>query len=251
MVITDDNCLLELSHNRASNKEHVVLLMPKTNWENPGGTKGGLRWLTSQNPLHQNPSWLRDALTTRKDPECELLSHVWLFVTPWMVAPPHPPQALLSMEFSRQEYWSGWPCPSPRKDPESDQIWAKQDDWPETTWKLTSITIKPETESGGRAGLLCSCVLLVPWGILPNEIFCFVSTCVSLDNSFPSVRQEPTLRPWKGSLFLQQLSAVDEGYCLHLQYILGLRKVWVCHWSLQADCSPQDRIALVSNMMLQ
>ena len=31
-----------------------------------------------------------------------MLSHVWLFVTPWTVA--H--QAPLSMEFSRQEYWS-------------------------------------------------------------------------------------------------------------------------------------------------
>ena len=32
-----------------------------------------------------------------------VLSRVWLFATPWTVA--H--QALLSMEFSRQEYWSG------------------------------------------------------------------------------------------------------------------------------------------------
>ena len=31
-----------------------------------------------------------------------VLSHVWFFVAPWMVA--H--QAPLSMEFSRQEYWS-------------------------------------------------------------------------------------------------------------------------------------------------
>ena len=30
------------------------------------------------------------------------LSHVWLFLTPWTIA--H--QAPLSMEFSRQEYWS-------------------------------------------------------------------------------------------------------------------------------------------------
>ena len=37
------------------------------------------------------------------------LSRVRLFVTPWTVA--H--QALLSMEFSRQEYWSGLPFPSP------------------------------------------------------------------------------------------------------------------------------------------
>ena len=38
------------------------------------------------------------------------LSLVWLLVTPWTVA--H--QAALSMEFSRQEYWSGLPFPSPR-----------------------------------------------------------------------------------------------------------------------------------------
>ena len=37
------------------------------------------------------------------------LSHVWLFATPWAVA--H--QAPLSMEFCRQEYWSGWLFPSP------------------------------------------------------------------------------------------------------------------------------------------
>ena len=37
------------------------------------------------------------------------LSHVWLFVTSWTVAC----QAPLSMEFSRQEYWSGLPFPSP------------------------------------------------------------------------------------------------------------------------------------------
>ena len=36
-------------------------------------------------------------------------SHVWLFVTPWIVAY----QAPLSMEFSRQKYWSGLPFPSP------------------------------------------------------------------------------------------------------------------------------------------
>ena len=39
----------------------------------------------------------------------KLLSRVWLFVTSWTVA--H--QASQSMEFSRQEYWSGLPFPSP------------------------------------------------------------------------------------------------------------------------------------------
>ena len=39
----------------------------------------------------------------------KLLSRVQLFGTPWTV----PYQAPLSMEFSRQEYWSGLPFPSP------------------------------------------------------------------------------------------------------------------------------------------
>ena len=38
-----------------------------------------------------------------------VLSHIRLFVTPWTVA--H--QAPLSTEFSRQEYWSGLPFPTP------------------------------------------------------------------------------------------------------------------------------------------
>ena len=37
-----------------------------------------------------------------------MLSHVWLFATSWTVVN----QASLSMEFSRQEYWSGLPFPS-------------------------------------------------------------------------------------------------------------------------------------------
>ena len=39
----------------------------------------------------------------------KLLRHVWLFATPWSLAY----QAPLSMGFSRQEYWSGLPFPSP------------------------------------------------------------------------------------------------------------------------------------------
>ena len=43
-----------------------------------------------------------------------MLGHVRLFVTPWIVAL----QAPLSMGFSRQEYWSGLPCPSPEDLPD-------------------------------------------------------------------------------------------------------------------------------------
>ena len=41
--------------------------------------------------------------------EVKSLSHVRLFATPWTVAYQAPP----SMVFSRQEYWSGVPFPSP------------------------------------------------------------------------------------------------------------------------------------------
>ena len=36
-------------------------------------------------------------------------SHIQLFVTPWTIAL----QAPLSIRLSRQEYWSGLPCPPP------------------------------------------------------------------------------------------------------------------------------------------
>ena len=39
----------------------------------------------------------------------QLLSHIWLFVTPWELVL----QAPLSVVLSRQEYWSGLPFPSP------------------------------------------------------------------------------------------------------------------------------------------
>ena len=46
--------------------------------------------------------------------EVKSLSHVRLFATPWTVAY----HALLSMGFSRQEYWSGLPFPSPEDLPD-------------------------------------------------------------------------------------------------------------------------------------
>ena len=48
-------------------------------------------------------------MSTMKWSEVRSLSRVWLFATPWIVAY----QAPLSMGFSRQEYWSGLPFPSP------------------------------------------------------------------------------------------------------------------------------------------
>ena len=44
-----------------------------------------------------------------------MLSHVRLFATPWTVAC----QAPLSMEFPRQEYWTGLPFPPPENVPKA------------------------------------------------------------------------------------------------------------------------------------
>ena len=49
-----------------------------------------------------------------------LFSHVPHFATPVTVAP----QALLSLEFSRQEYWSGLPSPSPGNLPDPEFVLA-------------------------------------------------------------------------------------------------------------------------------
>ena len=47
--------------------------------------------------------------TQKKSEKVKVLSCAWLFATPWTVAYQAPP----SMVFSRQEYWSGLPFPSP------------------------------------------------------------------------------------------------------------------------------------------
>ena len=94
--------------------------------------------------------------------------------------------------------WPNKACTT-RKDSESG--WLAKDN-PETN----PITIKPET-----AWQSCSPGFpyrtALPWVPFPNNISCFVNTCVSSDNSVLSVRQEPSFGPWKGSPFLQQLQS--------------------------------------------
>ena len=94
-----------------------------------------------------------------------------------------------------------------RKDSESE--WLAKDNL-----DTDPITINPETASHrGRAVLLGS-LLLSAWAPFPNKTSCFVSTCVSSDNSFLSVRQELIFGPWKGSPFLQQEEMVDHPLAL-------------------------------------
>ena len=63
--------------------------------------------LRSPNLQKGDRSWISSSIAIA------VLSHVQLFVAPWTIA--H--QVLLSLEFSRQEYRSGLPFPTPREFP--------------------------------------------------------------------------------------------------------------------------------------
>ena len=86
------------------------------------------------------------------------LSHVQLFATPWTVAYQAPP----SMRFSRQEYWSGLPLPSPG-------------DLPDPGIKPRSPALQADalrSEPPGQSKVkLLSCVRLfaTPWTIQSME----------------------------------------------------------------------------------
>ena len=67
-------------------------------WDSPGKNTGGGGWLPFPPPV------IKFEMS-----EVKLLRCVRLFAFSWTVAY----QALLSMGFSRQEYWSGLPFPSP------------------------------------------------------------------------------------------------------------------------------------------
>ena len=58
---------------------------------------------------------INSIMKVKEKVKVKLRSSVQLFATPWTVAC----QASLSMEFSRQEYWSGLPCPPPGHLPNS------------------------------------------------------------------------------------------------------------------------------------
>ena len=75
----------------------------------------------------------------------------------------------------------------------------------------------------GRAVLLGPLTLLLSARVpLPHKVSYSVSSCVSSDTSFPSIRQEPTFGPWKRTPFLQQLH--PQASSLHLRGAKAERK---------------------------
>ena len=106
------------------------------------------------------------------------LSRVRLFVTTWTVAHQAPP----SMEFSRQEYWSGLPFPSPGDlpnpgiEPGSPALWA------DTLPSLYIVQYKNQEIDIGTIPIVdsvsisytCTCVCMYPWMCL-NSLHNFIT----------------------------------------------------------------------------
>ena len=111
--------------------------MKKKKWK--GGEREGVHKIQVKDQGHNN-EWVSE----------KSLSHVWLFVTPWTVA--H--QAPLSMEFSRQEYWSGLPFPSP-----GESSWHR--DWTRVSHIAgRRFTVWATTESQGHDNLDVTWILV-------------------------------------------------------------------------------------------
>ena len=114
--------------------------------------------------------------------------------------------------------WLSSVC-TPRNDPKSD--WLARVNWESN----------PVTETARHVTEQFSCVLL-PCCSLPGLPFPIkslaLSAHVSVDKSFLSVKQEPTLRPWKGSPFLQHMDVSHQQ--LQPPHIYNTNRRNFCYW---------------------
>ena len=95
--------MAQKGHRRASLEKHGGQRR-KSHESTQGSQVGaGVGWSQTFSAHKEGSLWILSSFSSW------MLSHVRLFVTPWTVAY----QAPLSMGFSRQEYWSGLPCPPP------------------------------------------------------------------------------------------------------------------------------------------
>ena len=91
-------------------------------------------------------------------------SHVQLFAIPWTVAL----QVPLSIGFSRQEYWSGLPCPPPEDLPNPG---IKPESSPSPALQVDSLSLShqgsPQTQYSDTNMLVAQCVWLFksPWAV--------------------------------------------------------------------------------------
>ena len=93
------------NHTAAKSLQSCLTLCDPTDGSPPGSSVPGILQAGI-------PEWVAVSFSNawKWKVKVKLLSRVWLLATPWTVAY----QAPLSMGFSRQEYWSGLPFPSPQ-----------------------------------------------------------------------------------------------------------------------------------------
>ena len=126
-------------------------------------------WITPASKIHLSPCMRAEPMRA-----CVLshFSYIWFCVTLWTVVP----QVPLSMGFSRQEYWSGLPCPSPGDLPNPEiKLWAL---YTSTIWKAhlspyeilygrpfltTDLLVHPETHYLAQYRLVLGLTLKNIW----------------------------------------------------------------------------------------
>ena len=138
--------------------------------------------------------------------------------------------------------WLNKACTT-RKDSES-EWWAK--DNPETN----PITMKPDTAShvAKRFSWAPSPSCSPPGRPFPIKSLAF-SACFSSDNSFLSVRQEPSFGPWKGTPFLQHQDT-HTGLGRNKRLTLALPGSFLFGWIL-LFLSPVEASRNVLNLLMQ
>ena len=133
-------------------------------WEGPAAAKLLQLCLTLWDPIDSSPpgspvsgilqartlEWVAISFSSawKWKVKVKLLSCVWLLATPWTAAYQAPP----SMGFSRQEYWSGVPLPSPWEGPSIQHMLKKkkilttqqQKDNPIKIWKKDLVEHLPK-----------------------------------------------------------------------------------------------------------
>ena len=140
----------------------------------------------------------------KSESEVKLLSCVWLFATPWTVAY----QALPSMGFSRQEYWSGLPFTPPGD--------------------LLDSGIKP-----GSPALQADALTSEPWalpGIKPVS--------PALEGKFFTAEPpgKAVFKSWFCLLQVLWFGIPNPHFLYEMEIILIVHKRWCCHEDRDDEC---------------
>ena len=131
----------------------------------------------------------------------KLLSPVWLLATPWTAAYQAPP----SMGFSRQEYWSGLPLPSPREK----MLLGLKRIWRINFQKCTPLSNYLRRHFSQRIHSLrwIKFLLTIPQQI-PEDLSCSGSFCAScwnwqMHSTKDAEKQVHSLPVWKSGFLLR------------------------------------------------